>query len=45
MHYPPPDHVVKNFIIRYNSITVPKAIRIAPEYMVLPFSITVYDNR
>ncbi len=42
---PPPDHVVKNFVIRYNSITAPEEIRIAPEYEVSPYSITVHDNR
>lgn len=42
---PPPDHVVKDFVIRYNSITAPEAIRIAPEYETSPYSLTIYDNQ
>lgn len=38
------DHVVKNFIIRYNSVEAGTPIRIAEEYEVDPFTVQVYDN-
>lgn len=38
-------HVVKNFIIRYNTISAPTPISIAPEYGTAPYSVNVHDNR
>ena len=38
-------HVVKNFVIRHNSVTAPVPISIAPEYGAAPYSANVHDNR
>ena len=40
----PPDHVVKNFIIRYNSVVAPTPIRVDSAYDNDPYSVQLYDN-
>ncbi len=41
---PPPDHVVKNFIIRYNTSTGSPAIHVDSAYDDPIYSVQVYDN-
>ncbi len=40
----PPTHVVKNFIIRYNTISASPDIDVAPAYDDPMYSVQVYDN-
>ncbi len=40
----PTDHVVKNFIVRYNRVTAIKPLRIHSDYDQREFSIRMYDN-
>ncbi len=42
---PPPDHVVKNFIIRNNMVKASPPIEVAAEYDAGGFSVEQYDNR
>jgi len=41
---PPPDHVVKNFIIRYNSVVASTPIHVDSAYDDPIYSVQVYDN-
>ncbi|MCZ6771391.1 MAG: right-handed parallel beta-helix repeat-containing protein, partial [Proteobacteria bacterium] len=41
---PPPEHVVKNFVIRYNTIDAPNDIRIHSDYDDPVYNVNIHDN-
>lgn len=42
---PPPDHVVKRFVIRHNKVVAPEPIRVAPRYNAPPYNVLLHANQ